>query len=392
MTTCSPRPKLADKYGEGIPAVNDVKKKTDFILKYTCKLDSENLKLMEKLWWIEEGCHDPRDPPGLGLRLTIIIESEPVLTEPRMSDPSDLKAVSALESVCGPVHDGGVVETYTDTNHRIKEETKDMGNYIQTHSMFFVTHFSFIKSNPHRPQRSYTSKTLDMVFAISYRIILWKHKKLLLFVMLYALNPKRHIWELGTSAIAEIRKRQAILQRRVRQVFPLRFGTTLVQSVSPGERESVRNALIASKPAAQTLHVERLARSAVSGINGKRQFGPKGRISYLQRSKLATTELFVEAETRKIALTLVQEPYVRNIGELQRGVNVEEDQTLIDKNVTVIVIKAGKCRIGIVLAYFEEDKPIDLYLDRVRYVCSKLGMGKVILGGDDNSWNVRMKF
>ncbi|GBP16353.1 hypothetical protein EVAR_9944_1 [Eumeta japonica] len=40
--------------------------------------------------------------------------------------------------------------------------------------------------------------------------------------------------------------------------------------------------------------------------------------SNLQRSKLATSELLVEADKRKIAVALVQEPYVGDIGELRR--------------------------------------------------------------------------
>ncbi|GBP82534.1 hypothetical protein EVAR_91659_1 [Eumeta japonica] len=100
--------------------------------------------------------------------------------------------------------------------------------------------------------------------------------------------------------------------------------------------------------------------------------------SNLQRSKLATSELLVEADRRRIAVALVQEPYVGSIGELRRyqdaesskgdsakgpvkaaiivldsGVDVEEDQTLIDENVTAAVIVAGNCRIGVVSVYFE---------------------------------------
>ncbi|GBP98472.1 hypothetical protein EVAR_59898_1 [Eumeta japonica] len=101
----------------------------------------------------------------------------------------------------------------------------------------------------------------------------------------------------------------------------------------------------------------------------------------------------------------IQEPYVGSIGECDgtqdagrpkdgsakgtrqsrhhspdSGVDVEEDQTLIDENVTAAVIVAGSCRIGVVSVYFEGDMPIGPYLDRVRYVCSKLGTDKIILG------------
>ncbi|GBP04472.1 hypothetical protein EVAR_55306_1 [Eumeta japonica] len=117
--------------------------------------------------------------------------------------------------------------------------------------------------------------------------------------------------------------------------------------------------------------------------------------SNLQRSTLATAELLVGASRRKIAVALVQEPYVGNAGELKRytgcrviqwmaprakpvkaaivildsDVDVEEDQTLIDENVTSAVITAGSCRIGVVSVYFEGDKPIGPYLDRVKWVC-----------------------
>ncbi|GBO99371.1 hypothetical protein EVAR_598_1 [Eumeta japonica] len=106
--------------------------------------------------------------------------------------------------------------------------------------------------------------------------------------------------------------------------------------------------------------------------------------SNLQRSKLATTELLVEAARRKIAVAIVQEPYIGNIGELRRypgcrvvqktaprrgpvkaaimvlssDVDVEEDQTLNGENVAAAVIKAGNCRIGVVSVYFEGDMPI----------------------------------
>ncbi|GBP04947.1 hypothetical protein EVAR_3820_1 [Eumeta japonica] len=55
------------------------------------------------------------------------------------------------------------------------------------------------------------------------------------------------------------------------------------------------------------------------------------------------------------------------------------------RNITSVVIKAGNFRIGAVSVYFEEDKPIRPYLDRVWYACSKVGTDKVIRGGDVNA-------
>ncbi|GBP68192.1 hypothetical protein EVAR_23343_1 [Eumeta japonica] len=68
-------------------------------------------------------------------------------------------------------------------------------------------------------------------------------------------------------------------------------------------------------------------------------------------------------------------------------VDVEENQTLIDENVAAAVIKAGNCRIGVVSVYLEGDQSAP-YLDRIKWVCSKLGTNKVILGGDVNAWSV----
>ncbi|GBP98437.1 hypothetical protein EVAR_9231_1 [Eumeta japonica] len=69
---------------------------------------------------------------------------------------------------------------------------------------------------------------------------------------------------------------------------------------------------------------------------------------------------------------------------LDSDVDVEEDQTLIDENVTAAVVTAGNCRIGVVSVYFECDKPIGPYLDRVKWVCSKLGRTK-------SSWGRRQR-
>ncbi|GBP87883.1 hypothetical protein EVAR_63822_1 [Eumeta japonica] len=111
--------------------------------------------------------------------------------------------------------------------------------------------------------------------------------------------------------------------------------------------------------------------------------------SNLQRSKRATTELLVEAERRNIAVALIQESFIGNTGELRRypsGVDVEEDQTLDDEDVAATIIKAEKCRIGVMSMYFEGDKPIGPYLDRVRYVFSKLRIDKIMLGYFPWAW------
>ncbi|GBP18447.1 hypothetical protein EVAR_93850_1 [Eumeta japonica] len=52
---------------------------------------------------------------------------------------------------------------------------------------------------------------------------------------------------------------------------------------------------------------------------------------------------------------------------LDSGVDVKEDQTLIDENVTAAVIIDGNYRIGIVSMYLEGEKPIGSYLGRVKW-------------------------
>ncbi|GBP96744.1 hypothetical protein EVAR_77679_1 [Eumeta japonica] len=198
-----------------------------------------------------------------------------------------------------------------------------------------------------------------------------------------------------------LRTRQAVLQRRVRQVPTV--GTTWLQNARPGARVSYRAVLTARRrPGFPCPH--RTGRGSSTEENTD-HVSLRFIQSNLQRSKLATSELFVEADRRNCGspspgtlcweywrgatvpgCRVVQKatprrgPVKAAIIVLDSGVDVEEDQTLIDENVTAAVIVAGSCRIGVVSVYFEGDMPIGPYLDRVRYVCSKLGTDKIILG------------
>ncbi|GBP90792.1 Retrovirus-related Pol polyprotein from type-1 retrotransposable element R1 [Eumeta japonica] len=104
--------------------------------------------------------------------------------------------------------------------------------------------------------------------------------------------------------------------------------------------------------------------------------------------------MVAKCQTRSAGCRVIQKatprrgPVKAAIIVLDSGVDVEEDQTLIDENVTAAVIVAGNYRIGVVSVYFEGDIPIGPYLDRVRYVCSKLGTDKIILGSNVNAWSV----
>ncbi|GBP98468.1 hypothetical protein EVAR_59894_1 [Eumeta japonica] len=113
--------------------------------------------------------------------------------------------------------------------------------------------------------------------------------------------------------------------------------------------------------------------------------------SNLQRSKLATTELLVEAARRK--LRVVQRRLrggtrqSRHNGPEQRrgrrrGSNPQRRKRRSCRN------QSRKLQNWRRVGVFRGDMPIGPYLDRVRYVCSKLGTDKIILGGDVNAWSV----
>ncbi|GBP54091.1 hypothetical protein EVAR_81259_1 [Eumeta japonica] len=159
------------------------------------------------------------------------------------------------------------------------------------------------------------------------------------------------------------------------------------QNVSPEARDSPQNILTASRPASRRLHMEHSAWNTASNTNLNRSLRLRG---------------------KKIEVALVQEPYVGKIDELRRylrrrvvqkttrrkgpikaaililngDLDDEENQILINENVTAAVVKIGNYRIGVMSVYFEGDIPIDPYLDRVRYVCSKFGTDNIILGSD----------
>ncbi|GBP51033.1 hypothetical protein EVAR_37191_1 [Eumeta japonica] len=109
-------------------------------------------------------------------------------------------------------------------------------------------------------------------------------------------------------------------------------GAKLAQSASPGTRKSPQDVFIASNPDARTLHIKRLARNAVSIIR------------YQVVQKVAPRRGPVKAAINP-----------------ESGVDVEDDQTPIDENVTFTVAKAGSCRIGIVSVYFKGGKPTQIF-------------------------------
>lgn len=133
----------------------------------------------------------------------------------------------------------------------------------------------------------------------------------------------------------------------------------------------------------------------------------------LQRKKLATNELLLEAEKRQITVALLQEPYTGNskIMKSQRGVRVFQDTgvgegtvkaaiavfdkdliikqypKLTTKNIAVVGIQTSAWEITLVSFYFEPDKPIDPYLEQLREIEKENGSKPLIVGGDANAKN-----
>ncbi|CAB3252283.1 unnamed protein product [Arctia plantaginis] len=131
----------------------------------------------------------------------------------------------------------------------------------------------------------------------------------------------------------------------------------------------------------------------------------------LQRKELATAELLGVAEERKVAIALIQEPYVGSIRRMRdyRGVRIfqapddgsgtvkaaiavfEQDLDVIQcpelttHNTVVVRIRTRAWDLTVVSVYYEPDKPIDGYLERLREIRRKLGSRGLLIGGDVNA-------
>lgn len=131
----------------------------------------------------------------------------------------------------------------------------------------------------------------------------------------------------------------------------------------------------------------------------------------LQRSKLATEELLLEAVNRKLAIALLQEPYVGGIKCMReyRGVRIYQSSTIgegtvkaaiavFDKdldviqcpqlttnNIVVVRIRTRAWTITLVSYYFEPDQPMDPYLEHIKKVKREVGNSRFIIGGDANA-------
>lgn len=133
----------------------------------------------------------------------------------------------------------------------------------------------------------------------------------------------------------------------------------------------------------------------------------------LQRKRLATQELLLEAQKRKLSFAVVQEPYVGAVGELKRytgtrviqsgpmrakpvkaaiivfddEIQILTNSTISSENIAVAILKTNKWTVGVISVYFEDSMPLEPYLDRLKEVCESLQTNKIIIGGDVNAWS-----
>lgn len=134
----------------------------------------------------------------------------------------------------------------------------------------------------------------------------------------------------------------------------------------------------------------------------------------LQRKKLATNELMIEASKRKIAAALIQEPYVggtksmsgfkgarifQNIspGEgtvkaaiaiFDPNLKVVQYPELTTNNIAVVRIQTNFWNVTLVSLYFEPDSPIEPYLNHLRRIHQEIGPKRMIIGGDSNAKSI----
>lgn len=134
----------------------------------------------------------------------------------------------------------------------------------------------------------------------------------------------------------------------------------------------------------------------------------------LQRSKLATGELLIEASKRGCAVALLQEPYVGRerrmrgyqgvrifqsadagggtvkaaIAVFDADINVTQYPQLTTQNIVVVGIQTHAWKITLVSLYFEPETPLGPYLERLRGIENELGPGGLIVAGDVNAWNI----
>lgn len=134
----------------------------------------------------------------------------------------------------------------------------------------------------------------------------------------------------------------------------------------------------------------------------------------LQRKNLATNEMYIEAAKRRVALAMVQEPYVGGVGKMrscgparvyqcvgqEEGVvkaaivvfdadlDIEQDPELTTNNIVVVRIRTAAWSINVVSFYFEPTASLEPYVEHIMRIREKTGTEKLILAGDANAKSV----
>lgn len=133
----------------------------------------------------------------------------------------------------------------------------------------------------------------------------------------------------------------------------------------------------------------------------------------LQRKELALQEILLEATKRKFAIALLQEPYVGNIGRLKeyKGTKIYQcaipeagtvkaaiivfDDTIdviqypeyTTTNIAVVKLRTDAWELLVVSFYFEPDQDIELYLEHLEKINTRIKCKMKIIGGDSNAKN-----
>lgn len=131
----------------------------------------------------------------------------------------------------------------------------------------------------------------------------------------------------------------------------------------------------------------------------------------LQRRRLATDELFIEATRKKADVALIQEPYVgrenclRDYGGVRifqntykngrtnkaaiaifnKDFEVIQHPEFTTNNIVVVEIRTSAWNIVLVSLYFEPDLKMDEYISQLKQIHRRLGPNKLVMGGDVNA-------
>ncbi|XP_049883069.1 uncharacterized protein LOC126378732 [Pectinophora gossypiella] len=165
--------------------------------------------------------------------------------------------------------------------------------------------------------------------------------------------------------------------------------------------------------------LQRIAKGDTDGQGEESAGAPPGVKLYrvlqanLQRKELATNELMLEANKRRTAFALLQEPYVGSSSSMKayRGARIfqnteqeegtvkaaiavfDQDMDIIQfpelttNNISVVRIRTSAWEMVAASCYFEPDRPIEPYLEQLKEIRCKLRPKLFLIGGDVNAKN-----